>query len=308
MNTLIYWVARTLVAVIQRLPLGVVARLGRAVGAIVYPLAGRYRRLAIESLALCFPEKGSEEVRGIARENFRRLGENYACAIRTAIMSPEELKPYFECVGAEKLNFQPGVGPQNRIAAVGHFGNFELYAHLAPFMQGLLCAATYRGLNQPGLNRVLLDLRSHANCRFFERRGDVTALKDALNAGGLLLGLLADQHGVTGMRLPFFGRECSTSIAPAVFALRYNCPLHTAICYRTSLTHWRIEWAEAIPTHIDGQPRSVAEITQDVNHAFEKAIRRDPANWFWVHRRWKPPGRTVKRVQNGKATKSHNSV
>jgi KDO2-lipid IV(A) lauroyltransferase len=26
----------------------------------------------------------------------------------------------------------------------------------------------------------------------------------------------------------------------------------------------------------------------DVNRAFEAAIRRDPANWFWVHRRWKP--------------------
>jgi lauroyl/myristoyl acyltransferase len=24
-----------------------------------------------------------------------------------------------------------------------------------------------------------------------------------------------------------------------------------------------------------------------VNRAFESAIRRDPANWFWVHNRWK---------------------
>jgi len=25
----------------------------------------------------------------------------------------------------------------------------------------------------------------------------------------------------------------------------------------------------------------------EVNRAFEAAVRRDPANWFWVHRRWK---------------------
>ena len=25
----------------------------------------------------------------------------------------------------------------------------------------------------------------------------------------------------------------------------------------------------------------------DVNRAFEAAVRRDPANWFWVHNRWK---------------------
>jgi Kdo2-lipid IVA lauroyltransferase/acyltransferase len=26
---------------------------------------------------------------------------------------------------------------------------------------------------------------------------------------------------------------------------------------------------------------------RDVNAALERAVRRDPANWFWVHRRWK---------------------
>ena len=26
----------------------------------------------------------------------------------------------------------------------------------------------------------------------------------------------------------------------------------------------------------------------EVNQAYEAAIRRDPANWFWVHNRWKP--------------------
>jgi KDO2-lipid IV(A) lauroyltransferase len=28
---------------------------------------------------------------------------------------------------------------------------------------------------------------------------------------------------------------------------------------------------------------------RDVNRAFEIAVRRDPANWFWVHKRWKIP-------------------
>jgi lauroyl/myristoyl acyltransferase len=309
MNTLIYWAARSLVAVIQVLPLRLVAHIGRGGGFLAYLVAKRYRRLAIKNLALCFPEKSSEEIRQIAIENFRRLGENYGCAIRTAAMGLEELKPYFECVGAEKIGkFQPGAGPQNRIVAIGHFGNFELYARVGQFTPGFTFGATYRSLNQPGLNRVMLSLRGSADCRFFERRADIAALKEAMSSTGLLLGLLADQHGVTGLRLPFFGRECSTSIAPAVFALRYHCPLHTAICYRVGLARWRIETGDEIPTHFQGQPRSVADIMLDVNREFEKAIRRDPANWFWVHRRWKPPGRRVKRVVNGKIAKSTNPV
>ena len=307
MNTLIYWAARSVVVVIQALPLRMVAHIGRVGGFITYLLAGRYRRIAIESLTLCFPEKSAEEIRRIARENFRRLGENYGCAIRTAAMSPEELKPYFECLGVEKIaKHQPGAGPQNRIMAIGHFGNFELYARVGGFAPGFTFGTTFRSLNQPGLNQVLLSLRNTADCRFFERRADITALKEAMSSTGLMLGLLADQHGVTGMRLPFFGRECSTSIAPAVFALRYECPLHTAICYRTGLARWRIETGDEIPTKVDGHPRSVADIMLDVNREFEKAIRRDPANWFWVHRRWKPPGRKVKRVVDGKRSKIIN--
>jgi lauroyl/myristoyl acyltransferase len=48
-----------------------------------------------------------------------------------------------------------------------------------------------------------------------------------------------------------------------------------------------VEFEEEIPTLADGSRRAVEEITQDVNAAFEKAIFKDPLNWFWVHDRWK---------------------
>ena len=309
MNALIYWLLRLMVAVIQTLPLRLVARLGRAVGAMAYVLGGRYRRLVLENLTLCFPEKPGTEIRQLAGETFRRIFENYACSIKTSAMSLEELRPHLEFVGAEKIPaFEGNSGLQSRIVAVGHFGNFELYARFGQFVPHYKCAATYRGMNQPALDRILSRLRSRSGCRFFERRKDIAALKEAMTDSGLLLGLLADQHSVTGTRLPFFGRECSTSTAAAVFALRYDCPLHTAICYRTGLGQWRVEAGDEIPTRINGQPRSPADIMLDVNRAFEQAIRRDPANWFWVHRRWKPPGKRVKRMLDGKVVKSRNPV
>jgi KDO2-lipid IV(A) lauroyltransferase len=55
-----------------------------------------------------------------------------------------------------------------------------------------------------------------------------------------------------------------------------------------SLGRWRIEAGPEIPTHADGHPRPTADIMRDVNRAFEVAVRRDPANWFWLHKRWKP--------------------
>ena len=296
MNTLIYWLARSVVAVIQALPLRLVARLGRAGGGVAFHLTKRYRTVALDNLAQSFPETPATEIREIAKENFRRIGENYASAIKTAAMSPCQMLPHFDFVGVENiLAYQHDSGPQSRVIAIGHFGNFELYARFGQFVPIFKCAATYRGLNQPALNRLLVELRNTADCRFYERRTESGALRAAMSDTGLLLGLLADQHaGPNGLRLPFFGRDCSTSAAPAVFALRYNCPLHTAICYRVAMARWRIELGKEIPTRINGEPRSTADIMREVNREFEKAIRRDPANWFWVHRRWKPPERPAR--------------
>jgi len=297
MDLLLYWFARALVAVIQALPLTLVARLGRAGGGLAYWLDGRHRRVALQNLTMCFGrEKSPEEIRALARENFRRIGENYAGAVKTAVMSPEQLRPHFDFHGAEKvLKFQANSGPQSRIVAIGHFGNFELYARFGEFVPAFTCATTYRGLRQPRLNRLLQSLRERPNCRFFERRTGGAALRACLTDTGLLLGLLADQSDGS-LRLPFLGHDCATSSAPAIFALRYRCPLHTAICYRTGPAKWQIEIGDEIPTRENGRPRSIVAITREVNRAFEAAVRRDPANWFWVHRRWKPAEPKTKMV------------
>ena len=253
----------------------------------------------MENLTVCFGhERSAREIRDLARENFRRIGENYGSAIKTASMSWEQLRPHLTFRwAAEALPAAAAAaddGALGRVVAVGHFGNFELYARAHHFIKGFTPAATYRGLRQPSLNRLLQSLRQRSGCLFFERRTESDALKQAMNEQRLLLGFLADQHaGPGGLWLPFFGRECSTSAAPALFALRYHAPLCTAICYRTGLARWEIEFGPDIPMRLDGRLRSAAEITLEINRAFEAAVRRDPANWFWVHKRWKPKPRRV---------------
>jgi lauroyl/myristoyl acyltransferase len=297
MESLLYLVARALIAGLQALPLPTVARLGRAGGGLAFWLDARHRRVAVKNLTLCFGrDKSAAEIRELTREHFRRLGENYACAIKSAAMTPEELRPHVEFAGAEKiLPHPPEQDPQSRIFAIGHFGNFELYARFGQFAPTFKCATTYRGLRQPSLNRLMQEMRERSGCRFFERRTDAAALKASMSNTGWLLGLLSDQRAARGVRLPFLGHGCLTSIAPALFALRYRRPLHTAICFRVASARWRIEVGDEIPTLENGRPRSATEIMADVNRAFEIAVRRDPANWFWVHDRWKASKAEIER-------------
>ncbi|HEY5911264.1 MAG TPA: hypothetical protein VJA21_11745 [Verrucomicrobiae bacterium] len=289
MDAFLYTVARLLIGLLQKLPLRWVARVGRAGGALAFWLDGRHRRVALANLALCFEgEKSPGEIRALARENFRRIGENFACAVKTAAMSAEQLRPHVEFITPALPPPRAGERPEKTVAAIGHFGNFELYARFGQFAPGYTTATTYRGLRQASLNRLLQTMRTKSGCLFFERRFETAELKSYMNQPGVILGLLADQHGgPRGLRLPFLGTECSTSAAPALFALRYACRLCVGICYRVGLARWRIEARTEVPTHQEGRPRPVMAIMEDVNHAFEAAIRQDPANWFWVHNRWK---------------------
>jgi lauroyl/myristoyl acyltransferase len=288
MDTLLYWFGRAFIAFVQLLPLPVVARLGRAGGALAFYLDGYHRRVVLNNLTLCFGrEKSAAEIHAVARENFHRIGENYLSAIKTAAMSFDQLKPHLEFYGFDRLPQKNEDGAtRNAVMAIGHFGNFELFARIHDRRRDYQGATTYRALKQPALNRILQSLRGQNGCLFFDRRTDGAKLRERMNRGGVLLGLLADQSS-KGLRAPFLGRDCNTGLAPAILALRYDAELFTAICYRASLAKWRLEAGERIPTHDNGRPRPAAEIMRDVNRALEIAVRRDPTNWFWVHRRWK---------------------
>lgn len=290
MERFLYRLLKALLAGIQALPLTWVARLGRLGGGLAFRLDRRHRRVACDNLRQAFgAELPPAAIRELARENFRRIGENFACAARTAVMTEREVARVLEVSGVENIRADDPALGRCRVMAIGHFGNFELYARTTMQVPEFQEATTYRALRQPLLNRLLQDLRERSGCLYFERRTDSAALRRAMTEKRLMIGFLADQHaGDRGLPVPFFGRECSTSAAPAVFALRYDCPLHTAVCYRVGLARWRIEVGPAIPLQEDGQPRAIERITADMNLAFETAVRRDPANWFWVHRRWKP--------------------
>lgn len=289
MNTLLYWIARASLTFIQALPLTFVARVGRGIGALAWLLAAKHRRLAVDNLTQAFrTEKSAAEIHAIAKESFLRIGENMISAIKTAAMSFEQLRPHLE-IGNNNLLPEKKAGEPlpNFVFAIGHFGNFELYARFQSLRPDYQTATTYRALKQPGLNRLMQEMRNRSGCLYFERRFEGAEMRAAMNRGGVILGLLGDQSS-RGLHAPFLGRDCHTGLAPAVLALRYDCELYTAFCFRTGLAKWRLELGDKISTHENGQPRSSADIMREANLSYEKAVRRDPANWFcWVHRRWK---------------------
>ncbi len=298
-DSLFYLLARSFVFIVQLLPLKGVALTGRVGGFLFYYLDVRHRRVAVNNLLACLGNSHSKkEILSLARENFCRIGEVYLSALKTATIPREKIGSVLSVKGEENLCLakrDDGSLP-SFMFAIGHFGNFELYAKSGVFVPGYEISTTYRGFKQKWLERLILSLRNRSGCIFFERRSEGGKLRSFMKQPGIITGLLADQSaGRNGLRLPFFGRPCSVTPAPAIFALRYNLSLHGCFCRRLGLGRWEIELYPEIPTRLNGQARPVEDIMSDINTLYESFILEDPANWFWVHNRWKNPDSAKKR-------------
>jgi KDO2-lipid IV(A) lauroyltransferase len=287
------FIARVAIAFVCLLPLRAVANMGRGFGHVAYYLDGRHRRVATRNLGECFGEsKTPREISEIAHENFRRIGENICCGIKSTSLDDRALGQMLEVKQGAFARSVENIEARNVVLASGHFGAFELLSRLGPHFPHYRQAATYRGIRQSALNSLLLGMREKWGMSLFERRAGAEYLKKALSEGGLMLILLSDQSDrFHGLPLPFLGRTAYTNRAPAVMAARYGGVLFVPICYRVALGQYRIEMGEAIPSRNEnGSRRSCEAITRDVNSAYETAILRDPSNWFWVHNRWKQRG------------------
>ena len=293
MEYILYLVARTAIAFIQVMPIRWVARLGRCGGAVAFWLDARHRRVALANLTRCFSnEKSAAEIKAIAKENFRRLGEVYCCSVKSAAMSDDEIKTIFTVKGGEKI---PATEPDGRLTnrsfVGGHFGNFELFTRVSACIPGYRCLATYRGFSPPKLDRLIFEMRTVSGNLLFDRRTGAEELKAAMARGGMLLTLAIDQADRSnGIELPFIGYYAWTTRAPVVLAQRYKCVIFTPICYRMGLAKWVLEIGEPIRMEENGKRRAVEDIMRDINANLEAGVRRDPANWFWVHNRWKTKG------------------
>jgi len=286
---------RAAIQLVGLLPLRLALGLGALAGRLAYHLAAKDRRLALEHLALAFPERSAEERRAIAREMFVRFGLN-AFELAAVRRYDARLESYveFEPPGLLQEVFARGKGI---VFVTGHIGSWELLAR----------RIARAGIPSVVIGRPNSDARLNALVDRFRTEGGVSTLwRENPDTGraiirtfrqGKALGILIDQDTrVQGVFVPFFGRLAFTPRAAADFAVRFGAPLMVGTIHRkgqrASDGH-RLEMAE-IPVSRDPTDREaeVVRLTAICTAALEQAIRKHPTEWVWMHRRWRtrPPG------------------
>ncbi|MEO1639458.1 MAG: lysophospholipid acyltransferase family protein [Pseudomonadota bacterium] len=255
-----------------------VALMGGALRRAIGPLTG-YRRRAEENLALIYPGLGVLDRRTLAEEcceNFgRTLIENYSWQefgerLRTTDAEGEGIAAVAEAVA----NKRPV------IFVTGHFGNHEAPRHVLTRM-----GHTIGGLYRPMQNAYFNDhyaktMTSWGGPVFAQGRRGTMGFVRHLRGGGL--GTLLFDVSAPGAKLPFLGHPARTSLSAAEIALKIDAAVipYFGIRQVDGLT-FKVEVEAPIP-HTDPETMLL-----DMNARLEGQIARNPAQWFWIHRRWK---------------------
>jgi len=168
-----------------------------------------------------------------------------------------------------------------------HLANWEVPTMVGRPL-GIALTMVYRHANNPGVDRLIADARADAGARFV-RKGPEAArgIFATLRSGGHVA-MLVDQKLNRGLALAFFGRTAMTTPAPSMFARSFDCPVVPMQTIREEGARFRIVFHP--PMRIDRTGDAAADdaaFMSAANAMIEGWIRERPAQWLWLHRRWK---------------------
>ena len=277
-----------------RLPHRLAIALGALVGTLAYYLVPKERRLALEHLALAFPDRDAGWRRRTARRCFANLGRS-ALEVAAVRSFDARLKEVVELGEAETRLLREAHARGKGVVFVScHVGNWELLARRL-VREGYRAATVAREANDPRLTALLQARRAEAGLQTIWR-GSQSAARELLRRlrAGDLLGLLIDQDtSVQGQFVPFFGRPAFTPRAPADLALRTGAAVLFGCAHRVAPTRHRLvlRGVSIEPTG-DAEADSLA-LTAALTREIEAEVRAAPEEWVWMHRRWRtqPPAR-----------------
>lgn len=282
------WIAdrvlRGLIGTLLRLPYETrVPAMGRALSGAIAPLAG-YRKRAESNLAMIYPEMTVSQRQQIARDccdNFgRTLIENYAWQEFSERLS--EITP----TGAGLTAVAQAASDQRPVMFVtAHYGNHEAPRQVLTNM-GYTIGGLYRPMLNPYFNSHYAKTMTSWGGPVFEqgRRGTMGFARH-LKSGGM--GTLLFDVSAKGISLPFLGHPAHTATSAADIALRMNA---VVIPYFGIRQPDGLSFAVEVEAPIT--PASPEQMMTEMTARLEAQIARDPAQWFWVHRRWKTRGKS----------------
>ncbi|HRD70613.1 MAG TPA: lysophospholipid acyltransferase family protein [Legionella sp.] len=263
-------------------------------GRFLYRFIPYRRRLILANISQVFQERlSNQEKKHLAKAYYSHLATSLKEALLLRFLTEKMLKNKVDVIGHEKM--LAVVAQQKGVLVVtGHFGNWEF----AP-LGGILSFKEFKGqfhfirrtLRFKALERIMFKNYYQAGLNVIPKKNSLEQVCVALEQNHAVIFVL-DQHASLvnrdGIAVEFFGKKAGTYRSLATLARHTGVPVVPAAGYRLPNGNHVLEFYDPIPwKDYETTQESLYQNTLAYNQALERIILANPAQWNWMHKRWK---------------------
>lgn len=287
-SRLIYYLVYSGMWLLASLPLNCLYVLSDGLYYILYYIIGYRRKVVRENLIKSFPEKETSEIVHIEKKFYHYICDYFLEEVKLLKMPPEELLRRMTYINKseylQKVEDYGGI-----VLLIPHYANFEWITGMGMIMNpDHVPVQVYKPLSNPYLDKLFLKLRSRfGGYNVAKHSTGRELLKLRRDKKKMAIGLITDQspsavdsrHWTT-----FLNQETAFMSGAERIAKMLKFPVF--YCELKRLKRGYCEVSFELLTDFP-QDLSDGEVTELFAKKVESTIIREPAYWFWSHKRWK---------------------
>ncbi len=276
------WILLSLMWSVAHLPFFLQIRIVQLMGMLSYTLARGRRHVCEVNLALCFPELSETERRKLVKKTFISNSIGFIEVAIAWYRDPEDYRDKVTFSGTENLD--QAIAQGRGVLLLGaHFSTLEFGAFLFKLRYDM--DVTYRSNKNPLFEAAMLNGRTRHYSGVFER-GDVRGAMKSLKAGRILWYAPDQDYGAKhSVFVPFFGNPAATITATSRFARINNSAVVPFSHYRNEdNSGYHLHFGPMLQNYPTGDDE---EDARTINKIVEEAIRKQPDQYLWLHKRFK---------------------
>jgi Kdo2-lipid IVA lauroyltransferase/acyltransferase len=266
------------------LPYKLLVSLGYGLGYIAARIPGERNRVVKTNLHLCFPNLNDQEIDALSKKHWRLLGRSLVEKSIIWCGSSEQLSRMIEVRSAVDLKDK-----KPRILVNMHFTGIEgsiILSALSKERGWPRTSGFFQRMKNPFFNQKIVEWRNRFGGNSIDRQGNSLELIREIRRGNFIIIAPDIDLGLKDSAfVPFFGISTNTITAISRLASITGAEVCLMI---TTLKADESGYICSISKPFEQFPTEdpVAD-TALLNTYFEKEIRLRPAEYYWVHKRFK---------------------
>jgi len=283
-NNFLNYSGVALLKLLVSLPYKILVSLGYGLGFLASHFPNARNRVVQKNLELCFPELSAQEINQLRKDHWRLLGRSLVEKSIIWLGSKKQLRDMIEVCSEVDLNSR-----KSRILVNMHFVGIEgsiILSALAQEKGWPRTSGFFQRMKSPFFNKKIIEWRNRFGGNSIDRQGNSLELIREIRKGSFIIIAPDIDLGLKDSTfVPFFNLQTNTITAVSRLAKITGAEVCMMV---TTLKKNEAGYVCAISKPLENFPTDNPEAdTARLNQIFEKEIRLRPAEYYWVHKRFK---------------------